>query len=411
MSWTPPERPEWVARINQEGRHMDIAAVVPLDEDSLLRSAMQATGLTDFGAEDWREHFRVFVRALDSEANLNLLGRIRTRSEVVELLKSRLQIEDVFKRHPEINDEEITKPIIVIGQGRSGTSYLYNLLATDPDNGPLLTWECLLPCPPPEAATYRSDPRIERAHQLITQWVRVTPTMESMHEFAGTSPLECLALKGLNFAAPHWFMAFGQVPSYNNYIAKVDMLPTYRYYRRVLQLLQWKNPRKRWVLKSMSHLDYLPELMKVLPDACLVWSHRDPVKSMRSTASFLLLYNWGRSDSYELKSSAHDTASVAVADRLTRPIDWIEHGRVPARQLYHIQYPDLIRDPVGTLTAVYRHFDIDFSSAARQALDDYLQANPRTARPPHQYAVSAESVEHTRAAFRRYQDYFKVPTE
>src|SRR5271163_878440 len=105
LEWQPPERPEWVRRINEEGYCMDIEGVVPLDEDSLLNSAIQATGLSDFGADDWREPFGVFVKALNEEAQLNLMGRIWTRSEVLQLLKARLQIEDTYKRHPEIAEQ------------------------------------------------------------------------------------------------------------------------------------------------------------------------------------------------------------------------------------------------------------------------------------------------------------------
>src|SRR5262245_18819361 len=129
LEWTPPERPEWVQRINDEGAHMDIEAVVPLDEESLLASAMRNTGLKDFGAEDWREPFGVFIEALKEEAALNLLGRIRTRQDFLQFLEARLQIEQTYKEHPEIDDEEIRQPIIIIGQGRSGTTLLHKLLA------------------------------------------------------------------------------------------------------------------------------------------------------------------------------------------------------------------------------------------------------------------------------------------
>src|SRR5919199_264923 len=110
--WVPPPRPDWVARINAEGDGMDIKAIVPLDENSLLASARANTGLDDFGDEAWHEPFQVLIKALDDEAELNLLGRIMTRADLLMFLEGRLRIEDTYRRHPEIDDEVITKPLV-----------------------------------------------------------------------------------------------------------------------------------------------------------------------------------------------------------------------------------------------------------------------------------------------------------
>ena len=95
--WNPPERPDWVLHINDEGESMEIDEVVPLDENSLLESAMRSTGLSDFGDDGWREPFQIFVKALNEEAQLNLMGRIRTRSEILQLLEAQ-GLEDPWSR-------------------------------------------------------------------------------------------------------------------------------------------------------------------------------------------------------------------------------------------------------------------------------------------------------------------------
>jgi len=214
LQWQPPPRPDWVQAINKEGYCMDIRGIVPLDERSLLDTAMRNTGLSDFGPDDWREPFQVFIKAVDEEAELNLMGRLRTRSDILILLEAKLQIEDTYKRHPEINDEQIVEPIIIVGQGRSGTSLLQNVLAAHPDNGTLMHWEMMFPCPPPEAATYHSDQRIEKANKLVGQWNRVTPTFPSMHELGGDMPFEDSAMMAINFMAQTWLDTCGQAPSY-----------------------------------------------------------------------------------------------------------------------------------------------------------------------------------------------------
>src|SRR5262249_17959873 len=150
---------------------------------------------------------------------------------------ARLEIEETYKQHPEIEDEEIRQPIVIVGQGRSGTTLLQNLLNADPDNGAPLHWEMVFPCPPPDAATYETDPRMERAHALIDQWNRVTPTFATMHEFAGGIPMEDCVTMAMNFMAITWMDCFGQVPSYDAYMVQQDIRPALRWLERVLKLL------------------------------------------------------------------------------------------------------------------------------------------------------------------------------
>ena len=293
-SWKPQPRPEWVQRLNDEGAHLDIKGIVPLDPASLLDTARRNTGLDDFGAGDWREPFERFVTSLEEDARLNLMGRLMTRSELLMWLELRLRVEEEYRLHPEIADEVIAKPLLIVGQGRSGTSAMQNLLAADPNNGTLLTWEAFYPSPPPEAATYATDPRIAKADWMIRQWYRVTPEMEAMHEFGGAIPTEGIHLQVSSFQMLTWMNLMGQVPSFNAWIWDKSFVPALAWEKRVLKLLQWKNPR-RWVIKSPVMFN-LPDLLKVYPDACLVWMHRDPLRSLASAVNMVGTIFWQRSD-------------------------------------------------------------------------------------------------------------------
>jgi hypothetical protein len=411
--WRPAPRPEWVQRVNEEGYCMDIDHVVPLDERSLLDSAVDATGLDDFGTDDWREPFGVFVQALREEARLNLMGRLRTRSEILQLLCARLQVEDTYKRHPEIADETITQPLIIVGQGRSGTTLLQNLLSAHPENGTPMHWEMVFPCPPPEAATYRTDPRIDAAHKLIDQWNRVTPEFASMHEFAGGIPMEDCVTMAMSFRAMTWMDIMGQVPSYDAYIFQQPTEPALRWLERVLKLLQWRNPRKRWVLKDPMHLDRMPDLLKIWPDACFIWPHRDPVRALASLVSTVGTIQWGRSDHpFSAVSLAYMTDPYLAAGRFDAITAGLDAASVPREQIFHVQFRDLVADPVGQASAMYRHFGIEMTEEGRKALARYMADNPRDNRPPHQFpAGSPEVVARARDAFKSYQQRFDVPNE
>jgi Sulfotransferase family len=415
QDWHPPSRPEWVQRINEEGYCMDISGVVPLDEKSLLESAMRSTGLSDFGADDWREPFRILIKSLEEEAELTLMGRLMTRSEIVGLLEGRLRIEDTYKRHPEIEDEQITQPIIIIGQGRSGTSFMQNVLAHNPDKGALMHWEAMFPCPPPEQATYLNDPRIAKAHKRVTQWTRVAPTLASMHELSGCLPFEDMAIMAFNFMAPSWFDVMGQVASYDAlmYNPQTDWEPAFRYHQRVLKLLQWKNPRKNWVLKDPLHFDHMATILKIYPDGCFVWPHRDPVRSLASLVSIIGTLQWARSDHpFKGGSLEYMTDPFLSAARFNAVIDQIKSGVVPPKQMFHLFYKDLVADTIGTLEAMYRHFGVPLSDAGRRGMAQYLADHPRDARPPHKFNPgSEEAIARARLAFKRYQEFFKVPFE
>ena len=411
--WTPPPRPEWVERVNAEGRCMDLRSVVPLDEASLLRSATMSTGLSDFGIDDWREPFRILVKGMEEEAELNLVGRLRTRSELLQLLEARLQVEDWYRRHPEIDDEQIREPVIIVGQGRSGTSYLQNVLSANPDNGVIMAWEAMFPCPPPEAATYRSDPRIERCHRLIDQWNRVTPTLPSMHEFAGNVPMECCQVLALSFMAPSWFGSLGQTPGYDAYMAGVSPDAALRYHQRVLKLLQWRNPRRRWLLKDPIHLDRLEAILKVYPDARFVWPHRDPVRAMASVVNLIGTIQWGRSDRPFMGGSFEYVLNPEyAAARLDAVIDRLEAGTVPRGQFFNLLYTDLVAKPLETIDAMYRHLGLELSESGRAGMRRYVEENPREARPAHKVDPGNEAVRaRERRAFRRYQQYFGIADE
>ena len=131
-AWRPPWRPDWVQRLNDEGRCMDLRSLLPLDEESLCGAAMRSTGLNDFGDERWREPFRVLTAALDSEAELTLMGRLMARSDLLIALKNRLEITELFRVNPQIAAEKIEQPIFITGLARSGTSFLYEVMAQDP---------------------------------------------------------------------------------------------------------------------------------------------------------------------------------------------------------------------------------------------------------------------------------------
>ena len=409
--WTPPPRPDWVARINEEGRCLDIAGVIPLDADSLLATAKKNTGLDDFGSDDWIEPFHVLLKSLEQDADLNLMGRILTRSDILMYLEARLRVEDAYKQHPEIEDVELAPLIQICGPGRSGTSALQNLLGADPDNGTTLHWEAMFPAPPPETASYRSDPRIALAEQRLKVWRDVTPQIDAIHEFGGGMPTEITQITALSFQSV-WLIFCGLKTSYDTYMRTVSPIAALEYGKRVLKLLQWKHPRKRWVLKSPELLVQLPDLFKVFPESHVVWMHRDPVKTLSSNASLMGTVLWMRSDRVAANVMEHITNPAGLVGLYAMLKEQIDSRDFPVERLHHGRYTDFVADPLAAVETLYREMGITMSATSRVAMTKYLQDNPREKRSAHKYhAGDAEQRNEERKLFKSYQDRFRVESE
>lgn len=405
-SWRPPARPDWVHQINQEGAGLDLKGVVPLDPQSLIAAATRSTGLMDFGADDWREPFERFCAALDSEAELNLMGRIMTRTDLLMFLEARLRVEDLYRRHPEIAAQEIAAPIWILGQGRTGTSMLQTLMALPPENRTLTICEALFPVD--------SQSHFAEADHRIRLWSRVTPEVATIHDFAGHEAIETIMIESLSFQQPAWMNLLGLTPSFTNWVvSERGMQPALAYGKRVLKAIQWQNPGRQWVLKSPDAIRYIPDVLSVFPDVRFVWAHRDPVVTLSSAVNMIGTLTWVRSDR-KLAEGIFDaiTDPAAAAQSMTQPIAWIEDGTIPEGQMVHVMYDALVKDPIAAIEGLYRDLGMDFTDAARAAIAAHLAAHPRGERKPHRYAIGDEDrIARERQAFARYEAYFKVPRD
>ncbi len=410
--WKPAPRPEWVARINAEGELFDKKSIVPLDENSLLTSARENTGLVDFGDDGWIEHFRVLIRAIEDEAQLNLMGRILTRIDFVSYLEIRLRIQDAYRRHPEIEDEVIHQPVMILGHGRTGTTILHEVLSTDPRFRIVKRWEAMFPCPPPEEKTYLSDPRIRLADARIKVFDRVTPEWTAMHAFGGELPVECAEYLYASFLSNVFVFSF-QIPSYAAHLAKQDVGPTIRWHQRFLKLLQWKYKKEHWLLKNPLWIDHIPRVLEVYPDAKIVLTHRDPITVGDSFVNVMGTIFWWRTDDPwgggMLDELVMADGRAATHQNLMR---WMEDGTLRPGSVSNVQYADFMDDPAEVVRRMYEDLRLDWDDTVSKRIRDYLAAKPKGSHGKFDYEkATPEQIAHERERFRVYQEYFKVPNE
>lgn len=410
--WHPKARPDWVAHLNELGRSPgDPSAIIALDEASLIAAATDATGLGDFGGDQWREPFRLLLSDLNSVARLNLTGRLMARAEIVRSLIARLRITQAYNRFPGIEEEHIEAPVIIAGWGRSGTTVLHALFSVDDRWRIPLTWELLYPAPPPETSTRAQDPRIALAEADQTFWNRITPEWQIIHDNGALEPNEDHTGTMHEFVSPTWTGPH-QVPNYEAwYWMESDPGQLYRFHRRLLKLLQFKTPG-RWLLKGPAHTMTLPALFVEYPDARVVLIHRDPLKVMPSMVSMTATARWQRSDHVDYDAVLNAMAHLQPL-ALNNMIAQRDSGVVPGDQFFDINYRDLMRDPAQAMRKVYDWLGVEFTERVHKGITAYLHNRPKDKHGAHAYSFDDLGLDKdaVREGFRAYIERFGIPNE
>jgi hypothetical protein len=359
----------------------------------LLAAARAQCGLDDFGDDSFREGLEILVGSLQREAHLSPVGEIALPAIITGLLVQRLQIEDWYRRHPDIDEEPIVAPLIGLSLPRTGSTALSCLLAEDPDARSLRTYEATEPCPPP-STVLGPDPRIARAEASDRMQQEMTPRAKALVPTTPTGPQECQMLMGLDFKT-HIFQAFAYIPSYSDWLLNdADLVSTYAYERRTLKLLQWGEPDRPWILKCPSHLLFIDQLDQVFPDARYVMTHRDPTEVMVSVA-----------DLYEVmysQFSVHvDLAYLGSLNvehwsvGMERTLAFRDRGN--DKRFYDIGFKAMQRDPIGEVRGLYAWLDQPVTPAFADGMErwwhDWAQGREENVHPdPSRFGLDLEEI-------------------
>ncbi|HEY8156986.1 MAG TPA: sulfotransferase [Myxococcota bacterium] len=408
-----PQRPLGLRAFDWAGRALRAAGVpfARLDVDGLLARAARRTGLHAFGDARFQEPLRRLVASLESDAALTPFGRIVARRDLGRLLENRLRLHDAFLRHPEIGDGPVERPLFVIGLPRTGTSILHELLAQDPASRVPMSWEVMEPWPPPERASYPSDPRIARVDAHLRGVDRVIPGFRAMHRMGAQLPQECVAITAHEFASLIFHTSY-RVPSYQSWLDQADLRPVYAAHRRWLQYLQWRCPAERWVLKSPGHLWALDALLAVYPDARIVQTHRDPVAVLASLVSLIHTLRGLASDAADPSEIGADWASRLAAGLRLASEARDRAGGGSARFL-DIRFSDLVGREIEQVRRIYDHFGMELRPEAEARMRRYLAEHPRDQHGAHRYSLGFGGLDEgrLRPRFAEYQRRFQVASE
>lgn len=349
-----------------------LAEACPLDSDVLHARAIEATGLRDFGPDDYRERLDRYLAEL-REIDMHGPGIVNFHAQLVQWLKNRLLLTDLLTRHPEIDGIELDPPVVIAGLPRSGTTHLHNLLAAAPTFRSLPYWESVEPFPLPAEAGVEPDPRIGRMDIAVQTMDLLMPHFALMHEMTTDHVHEEIQLLANDFSTM-LMETLAHVPRWTEYYWSRDQTPTYSYMVTQLKALQFLRGGGRWVLKSPQHLGQLRVLNQVMPTATVVFTHRDPVPVALSMIAMVTY-------SERMHRDRVDVATLAAAwvDRLEKLLGAVVRDRdtVPADRSIDVRFDDFMADELGVAESVYRITGEPFDDAARSAITRYLQSHRR----------------------------------
>ena len=380
-----------------------------MQADAVMDEAHQATGLSDFGSPTFREGLDAYCSAVVAEAQLNDLGDVAVRANVVGNLANRLKVVDWVQRHPDGADEVIEAPIFVIGMFRAGTTLLSYLLEQDRLNRALLLWESSDSVPPPTPETHRQGPRVDAARANGQMMDMLNPDLAAVHHEEADGPTECIAVMSQEFKSLLW-EAIANVPSYAQWLQAVDQRSAYEYHRMTLGVLQQGGVRGRWTLKSPHHALALEALIDVYPDARLVLLHRDPVVLSASVCSLITTLSGTFTDTdHSAYIAEHWTG---VLEESVRRIE-VFRASHPDRRIVDVHYADLVRDPVNTVSSIYAALGDPLKDEARAAMTSYMAAHPKGEFGAHTYDIASFGLNPAELS-ERFADYvsrYDIPAE
>jgi hypothetical protein len=349
---------------------------IELSIEAVQTAASDATGLDDWGPDDWKERLGVWFDEMNADDNRTNLGRMTLYQDCVRYAKTRLRINALLKEHPEIHDQEIKQPIIVVGLPRSGTTHLVNLIASDQRLRSMPLWEGQEPVPDPKEKPGPDgvDPRWTRCNKIWDSMRTSSPLIASMHPMEPDHIHEELEFMLPDFTS-YTLEWISQCPKWRDYYSAHDQTPHYQGALLTgLKILQWVKPRERWVLKCPQHLEQLGPLMKTFPDATIVMTHRDPVSVIQSAITmqtYSARMNYKHVDPQWYLEYWHDrigrllTASVRDRDLL------------PSDRTIDVPFHEFMADDVGMIEKIYEVAGLPMTNEARKNLDNYMLAHPR----------------------------------
>ena len=355
-----------------------------LNELEIINEAKNQTGLENFGNPLFVEGFKTLINSINKEADLNEVGVEAQKHRLIGILANILRIESAFIENPEILNEEIKSPVVIVGLPRTGSTMTHRLLASDPNHTAMLWWEGRYPAMLENEQRGNPVDRMEMGKAEVEAVMQASPDALTIHpwDYKGADE-EILLLEHTFFSTvPESLM---RLPAYSHWVESQDHIHAYVQLKKMLQYLQWQNPgreNKRWVLKSPHHLGFIDKLLNVFPDSKVIQTHRDPYKTVPSFCSMCANLFEPISNSYDKEEIGHHWAN-----KLAKVLNHcMKISRLNKENFLDLEFNKMIKDPISEMTEFYDFIGEDFTHKAENAMKAWKEENQHEM-GAHQYSL------------------------
>ena len=361
-----------------------------IDSKQIINAAKNQTNLEYFGNSLFLEGFKCLVQSINEEADLNDIGMEAQQHRLIGILANLLRIEEASIQYPEILNEEIKSPVVIVGLPRTGSTMTHRLLASDPRHTAMLWWEGRYPAMLPNEVRGHPDERMEMGKAEVEAVMQASPEALTIHpwDYKGADE-EILLLEHTFFSTvPESFM---RLPTYSKWVESQDHIHAYAQLKKMLQYLQWQNPgrdNKRWVLKSPHHLGFIDKLLKIFPDSKVIQTHRDPLKTVPSFCSMC-------SNLFEPLTNSYDKNEIGHhwAHKLAKVLNHcMEVSNLNKDNFLNLEFKKMIKDPILEMEEVYNFIGEDFTDQAENAMNAWKEENQHEM-GAHQYSLEEFGLE------------------
>lgn len=381
----------------------DSASLI-LDPDYSLQEASRITGISAPLAD--KEFFmgpsHVIVNSFRNDCKPSFAGMLICYRTHRQHMINILAMQQMEEKYPEILASPITKPLIIVGLNRTGTTFLQNVLAEDPENRCTYHYEMMAPygeCGDfqehgmTEENPIQQDPRLKFAQRTL-DFLRVVGVDEkwaSIHSQKADMPEEEFMILEQCGRCYSLCVEFS-IPSYRRWLFANDykeMKRGYTFHKRFLQHLSWQRKAQRWMLKMPFHLFTLDAMLEAYPDSMIVFTHRDPKEIMGSWGS-LVKHTQSNILTTVDAAAIGQTELESMSSMIKKAIEFRTKKPEIRNQFFDVQYKDLIADPIATVKRIYKHFNLKLSRQAQSSMYNFIHDNRklRDTMTKHTYALS-----------------------
>jgi hypothetical protein len=351
-------------------------------EDELHQVAIRRTTFTDFGDPTYRVGLGFLLDAVDNDLHLTETGwRHAYDSLFLTPLIARLYTERGWTEHPEVLTTPIKQPLVITGVPRTGTTALHRLLSVDPQFQGLQRWLLETPMIRPPREAWETHPAYRACVAKLEVFVASVPEIRKAHKSGAAEVEECWPLLRQSFL---FSGEYHLLPTYGRWCLAQSPRKAYLRYVDVLRLIGSREPHKRWLLKAPHHMVEIDTLLEVLPDACIIHTHRDPLKAI---PSFCSLMHMSRRR-YQGDGAKTDGVGLQECAFWSRALDRVKTARAKfPGQFFDVDHRRFLTDPLGTVRSIYAYFGLTLSPRTEQKMRAWVAANSTSKYGEHRYTI------------------------